>query len=431
LAAYVGARGSCHRRFHGDASVSVVDGGNSMNVLAGVRVVDVTMWAFVPSAGGVLAHWGADVIKVESPRSPDPLRLLPGTAVGDGDSWFFKHYSRGKRGIALDLASDDGREILYQLVEGADIFLTSYLPKTRRKLKFDVDDIRAVNPRIIYARGTGQGPQGPDAEQGGYDGATWWCRGSLAQSTMNVAGVDSPTGMVGHGDGISGLTLAGGICAALVKRHLTGEPSVVDCSLLGTAIWFNGPSIISSGLGGDFMAAGSTAPREERHPTNQSIYRTKDDRFLITSMLGDFDDEWADFCEHLDRPDLIEDPRFSTSADRFRNRAAAVAVFDEIFAQHTLAEWKNKLSTTKGVWSPIQTPLEMFDDPQTVANGFLRTVDDPDGVVRLPIPPVLFDGEGGDPPVAPRVGEHTDEILEEVGLSAERISVLRSAGTIA
>jgi crotonobetainyl-CoA:carnitine CoA-transferase CaiB-like acyl-CoA transferase len=389
------------------------------------------MWAFGPSAGGVLAHWGADVIKIESPRSPDPMRSLPGTAVGKGDSWFFKHYSRGKRAVAIDLASEEGRQILYQLAAGADVFLTSFLPNTRKKLKFDVDDIRAVNPNIIYARGSGQGPQGPEAARGGYDGATWWCRGSLAQSTMNVTGIDWPPGMVGHGDGISGLTLAGGICAALVKRQLTGEPSVVDCSLMGTAIWFNGPSIISSGLGRDMMAAGATVAREARHPTNQTIYRTKDDRFLITSMLGDFDDEWADFCQHLGRPDLVSDPRFATSADRSRNGAAAMAIFDEIFAQHTLEEWKVKLATAKGVWSPVQTPVEMFDDPQTVANGFLRAVDDPDGQLRLPIPPILFDEEGGDPPLAPRFAQHTDEVLQEIGLSQDKIDDLRSAGTIA
>jgi crotonobetainyl-CoA:carnitine CoA-transferase CaiB-like acyl-CoA transferase len=402
-----------------------------MNVLEGVKVVDLTMWAFVQSAGGVLAHWGADVIKIEGPRSPDPMRSLAGTVLDGGDSWFFQHYGRGKRGIALDLASDDGREILYQLVEGADVFLTSYLPRTRTKLKFDVEHIRAVNPRIIYARGTGQGPQGPDAERGGYDGATWWCRGSLAQSAMNVTGVDTPPGMIGHGDGISGLTLAGGICAALVKRHLTGEPSIVDGSLLGTAIWFNGPSVISSGLGADFMAAGASAPRHLRHPTNQSIYRTKDGRFIITSLLGDFDDEWADFCEHLGRPDLISDPRFVTSSDRSRNGAEAVEIFDEIFAGRTLDEWKAQLATTKGVWSAIQSPGELFDDPQAVANGFLRPVDGADGSVRVPVPPILFDEEGGDPPPAPRFAEHTDEVLTELGLSPERIASLRTAGTIA
>jgi crotonobetainyl-CoA:carnitine CoA-transferase CaiB-like acyl-CoA transferase len=358
------------------------------------------------------------------------MRVLPGTAVGDGDSWYFKHYSRGKRSLVMDLASDEGRQILYQLAERADVFLTSYLPATRKKLKFDVDDIRAVNPRIIYARGSGQGPQGPEAERGGYDGATWWCRGSLAHSAMELTGVEWPPAMIGHGDGISGLVLAGGICAALLKRQLTGEPSVVDGSLLGTAIWFNGPSIISSALGADYPSAGGRTPRLDRHPTNQSIYRTKDDRFVFTSMMGDSDKDWTDFCEHLGRPDLATDPRFATSADRYANGAAAIAIFDEIFAQRTLEEWKDKLATTKGVWSAVQAPAELHDDPQSIANGFLRTVDDPDGQLRVPIPPILFDEEGGEPPPAPRFAQHTDEVLQELGLSSAQIADLRAGGVI-
>src|SRR5712691_4047150 len=135
--------------------------GEKLDVLKGIKIIDLTMWAFVPSAGGVLAHWGADVIKIENPVAPDPMRLLLGSAAPGDASAMFKHYNRGKRSVTLNLASDEGRAVLYKLCEDADVFLTSYLPATRKKLKVDVDDIRAVNPSIIYARGSGQGPQGP------------------------------------------------------------------------------------------------------------------------------------------------------------------------------------------------------------------------------------------------------------------------------
>ncbi len=399
-----------------------------MRLLEGVRVIDVTMWAFVPAAGGVLAHWGADVIKIEGPGRPDPMRLFHGGSLEKGDAgWMFKHYSRGKRSLGLNLATEQGREVLYKLVETADVFLTSYLTDTRKKLKFDVDDIRAVNPNIVYVRGSGQGPRGPQSERGGYDQAAWWCRGSLAHQAMTMAGVDWPPGMIGHGDGMAGMTLAGGICAALLHRAMTGKAPLVDGSLMGTAAWFNGPAIISTGLGAPFP--GSIPPRETHHPT-MNMYRTKDNRFINLCMLGDFDEEWVDFCEHLGRPDLATDPRFKTSSDRQKHAAEGVRIFDEIFAQRTLEEWKEALVTTKGVWAPVQTPGEMFDDPQTIANGFLREVQYATGPVRLPAPPILFDEEAGDPPPAPDYAEHTNEILAELGYDASAIDDLRAGNVI-
>jgi crotonobetainyl-CoA:carnitine CoA-transferase CaiB-like acyl-CoA transferase len=400
-----------------------------VDILEGFRVIDLTMWAFVPSAGAVLAHWGADVIKVESPTAPDPVRLFGGSLEPGGASWLFKHYSRGKRGITLDLTTDDGREALYRLVETADVFLTSFLPETRRKLKVDVDDIRARNERIIYARGTGQGPRGPEAERGGYDGATWWCRGGLAETAREFLDSEWPPapGMVGHGDGMSGMTLAGGICAALLKRERTGRTSVVDGSLMGTALWFNGPAVIAAKL---YDAPWTTDVPHAERAANDNMYRTKDGRFLIFAHLGDFDVEWADLCDHLGRPELASDARFATAAVRAQHRGEAVAIFDEVIASKTLEEWKSILVTTKGVWSAVQTAREVHDDPQTIANGFVRDVEYPDGPLALPAPPLLFDEEAGDPPRAPDFGEHTDEVLGEVGYDAAAIAGLRQAGVI-
>ena len=401
-----------------------------MEILDGIRVVDLTMWAFVPAAGCVLAHWGADVIKIENPRAPDPMRLLGGTLEAGASSDLFKHYNRGKRAIGLNLASDDGREVLYKIVETADVFLTSYLPETRRKLRVDVDDIQSRNSRIVYAKGTGQGPQGPEAERGGYDGATWWARGSLSFSAMQGSGSEWPPPMVGHGDGMSGLTLAGGICAGLLHRALTGESPVIDGSLLGAAMWFNGPQITASKGG---MGVGRSAGRESHEATpavQSNQYRTRDGRWLSLHLLNDPDDLFVDMVEHLGRGELASDPRFSTRSARQQHNVELVHILDDVFAERTLEEWKKLLITTKGVWAPVQTAAEIHQDPQAIANRFVQEVSYPKGPVALVAPPVLFNEDAGTVTRAPDFCEHTDQVLTELGLDSERLSQLRAAGAI-
>src|SRR5579883_1012289 len=406
-----------------------------MDILRGIKVIDITAWAFVPSAGGVLAHWGADVIKVESPTAPDPMRLLDGTLEPGRASTYFKHYSRGKRSVALNLATPEGREILYALAADADVFLTSYLPDVRRKLEIDVEHIRAINPRIVYARGSGQGPKGPDRARPGYDGITWWCRGSLAQSAMDVSGARWPTGMVGHGDGMSGMTLAGGICAALLHRERTGHAPVVDASLLGTAVWFNGPALIAAQFTPQQREFGPVEPSPSRlaGSATSGAYQTRDHRFVNLSLdlASDVDRVFADFCDHVGKPELAADERFARAADRLAHRQELHEILAGVFAARTLEEWKVALATTEGAWSPVSTPEEVYEDPQTQANGFLRHVDYPGGGLKVPVPPVLFDEEAGDPPRAPDFAEHTDEVLAALGYGAAEVERLRAAGVVA
>ncbi|MSQ61024.1 MAG: CoA transferase [Dehalococcoidia bacterium] len=401
-----------------------------MDVLKGIRVIDVTSWIYVPVAGAILAHWGADVIKVEPARSPDPGRntRAPRTA-----NW---HANRGKRGIGLDLASEEGRNILYRLVENADVFLTSYLPDTRKKLKIDVDDIRAINPRIIYARGSGRGPHGPEAGRGGYDLAVWWGRGSLAASSADASGVDFVPGMTGHGDTMSGHILAGGICAALFQRAMTGKASVVDGSLMHTAVWFNSLAINAAAQGNSWRLF-SPGPREDRNPLVNS-YRTKDGRWVQLCMLSNPGPEWVDLVTLLGRPDIASDPRFANAAGwgihsetRDENQAEAVTVLDELFRQYTLDEAKERLANARGVWEAVQTPAEILEDPQTIANGFVQKARHADGTeLSLTVPAVLFDGEAGEPQPGPDWGEHTDAVLSELGLTADQIAGYRERGVI-
>jgi crotonobetainyl-CoA:carnitine CoA-transferase CaiB-like acyl-CoA transferase len=402
-----------------------------MKPLQGIRVIDVTMWAFCPSAAAILASWGADVVHVENPASPDPMRVFMGGSLEPGHAhWLFKHYNRGKRSVAVNLATVEGQEVLHNLVAGADVFVTSFLERTRKKLRFDTDDLRAVNPNLIYAKGSGAGPLGPEAHRGGYDGATWWNRGSLASTAMSVTGTEWPPGMVGHGDGMSGLVFAGGIAAALLGRERTGEPSVVDSSLLGTAMWFNAPAITSSKFPPGQRMFQAAPSRLDLHWTS-STFQTADGRFVMLSMLGDQQNEWLDFCAHIDRPDLADDPRFATAADRAASSAVLVGLLDEVFAARTYAEWGQVLVTLRGVWAPVQTAAEMHDDPQAVANGMVTDVDYAGGTLSLVSPPVMFDAEPDRATRAPEFGEHTDEVLASAGYPAEAIAKLRESGVVA
>jgi crotonobetainyl-CoA:carnitine CoA-transferase CaiB-like acyl-CoA transferase len=399
-----------------------------VDLLAGIRVIDTSAYVFGPAAAGVLAHWGADVIKIESPKAIDPIRRDADPSKG---SISFQHYNRAKRAIALDLASSDGREILGRLVEGADVFLTSLLPASRKKLRIEVEDVRQDNPRVIYVRASGQGPLGPDAQRPGFDLATWWSRGGLVSEVMRVSGATEPTGMVGHGDGISGLALAGGICAALLHLSRTGIAKTVDASLLATALWFNAPAII-----------GSRAPRlpsswpavrvtRDELSAGTNAYRTKDGRFIQVVMFVDRDDHWRDLCERVSGPELAADPRFASSRLRTENRAAAVAALDEAFARRTFEQCKTALAAATVAWSPVQLPGEIADDPQVIANGFIHEVDTPIGPLSLPIPALMFDEDGGRPARAPDFAQHTDEVLSEVGFSADDLARYRLAGVIA
>src|ERR1700722_8408868 len=208
--------------------------------MEGVRVVELASWTFVPSAGAVFADWGANVIKIEDVRAGDPARMLVISGLKRENAKVDRDYmleinNRGKRSIALDLRNPVGREILAKLVETADVFLTNWLPDARRRLGVEVEQIRAINPNIIYARGSGHGPLGPDAEKGGFDSASYMARGGGAYA-LTPAGAERPIDQTpAFGDLPGGMTLAGGIAAALHKRQVTGEPSAVDVALLSQA----------------------------------------------------------------------------------------------------------------------------------------------------------------------------------------------------
>jgi crotonobetainyl-CoA:carnitine CoA-transferase CaiB-like acyl-CoA transferase len=397
--------------------------------MAGVRVVELAAWTFVPAAGAVLAEWGADVIKVEHPEGGDPQRglissgLIPG---GPGRcNYLIEQPNHNKRSIGIDVKHPDGRG----LCRGADVFLTNWLPGPRQRARLDVEDVRAVNPDIIYVRGSGQGARGPDADKGGYDGSAFWARAGVADALTQLPGdVYGPTQTPAFGDLAGAQTIAGGIAAALFKRARTGEASVVDVSLLGLGTWMMSPNIIAHKVFADVKLLGFK--REEAPNPVANRYRTKDDRVVHLVMLQAAR-YWPELISALGRPELAKDPRFADPAAMFQNRAAAIRILDELFATRTLAEWREVLRDIHGVWAPAQKAIELHDDVQVTANGYVEQVAASDGSsFPLVANPVQFDEKPAALVRAPEVGQHTDEILQEMGLDWDRILELKAVGAV-
>jgi formyl-CoA transferase len=394
--------------------------------LAGVRILEVAAWTFVPAAGAILADLGAEVIKVEPPTGDPQRGLLNMLNLGArGPNPFNEIPNRGKRSITLDLKKESGRAALLALARGCDVFLTSYLPELRERLRIDVADLRAVNERIIYVRGSGWGPAGPMRNTGGYDLASAWASSGMAQHLMRE--VDGPAPMPAAFYDLQGAsTIAGAIGMALFQRERTGEPAEVDVSLMNVGMWTMAPGIVTAPFVGNLPI--KLTRREPPNPIT-NWYQTKDGRWIYLVLLQ-ADRFWPELCPILGRPDLALDPRFADGRARFVNRAACVAELDAIFAERTLDEWKERLSALSGVWAPALTFQEIIDHPQVAANGFLPTVTGHDGTAfRLVAPAMHFDGVPTAPAApAPELGQDTEALLLEAGLDWDAIAAIRAGG---
>jgi len=403
--------------------------------LEGVRVVEVASHVFVPMAGAVLGEWGADVVKVEHPVTGDPYRgLVTGgmARTASGVDPRFHSANRGKRSVGLDVKLAEGRQLLSRLLATCDVFVTNLRAQTVDALQLDVASVRADNPSIIYVRGTAFGSKGPDANRGGYDAGAYFARSGMQQIFTRPDDDWPASPRPAFGDVVGGSTIAGAISTALYHRAVHGEPSVVEVALLAAGMWQIQSDIVSSMLMSTEQrkqTVGAAAGARIANPV-MAPYRTRDGRFISLQMLSP-DRYWPELCAAIGQPEKATDARFVDMEARRENAVECIEWLTAVFAARDYREWCDVLEKFEGEWVPVQHTTELADDPQVVANGFLARVDLGNGEDVPMVPSVAqFDGRPGQPTRGPEHGEHTEEVLLDLGLTWDDLAGLKKRGVI-
>ena len=432
--------------------------------LEGIKVIDVAQVAAVPMCARHLADFGADVIHVEHATRGDSWRGLQaghggGAGVPSEINYNWEAFNRNKRSLAVDLSYESGREIIYRLVNGADVFVTNLRIPEQEKHQVSYDDLRGINPRIIYGSVTGHGKKGPNRGTPAYDTTVYWGRAGVT-STLTVPGLSGPAPRPAFGDVVAGLGLAFGIVTALYHRDKTGTGQEVDISLLHTGVYqltfdvsaalatgqdimeyrLNPPEVLDEELRkrrdeligetqeaiarlGEFYRQNSPNPLANR-------YTTKDGEVIAFNAMQS-DRYWPEFCRVIERPDLEEDPRFSSSEARVLNKGELYEILKEAFLTRTLDEWTPHLAGLP--YAPMQNTADVVNDVQAEANGMFLSVDHPVyGPMKVIASPVnLSETPATYRMPSPEFSQHTEEILLEIGYSWEDIARLKEQGAIA
>ena len=393
--------------------------------LDGIRVVELGVWVAGPGAAGILADWGADVVKIEPPGG-DPARSFQRTLGGDLDvNPVFELDNRGKRGIALDLSTERGVEIAERLLAEADVFVTNLRPAALDRLGLGPDATRSRHPRLVYALITGYGVDGPDAGRAAYDIGAFWARAGVAES-LRVPGGALPFQRGGIGDHSAAMTGAAMISAALVGRAASGEGRLVSTSLLRQGAYTIGFDVNVALMWGRTLA---TNVRETMGSPTVNNYTAGDGRaFWIVGLEGER--HWPALARAVGRPEWLTDERFATPRGRFVNARELVAELDAIFATRPLAEWAEAFDAEPDMfWSPVNTIEDLIGDEQFHAAGGIVEVPDEGGSWPMVATPADFDGRPPAPrSMAPTLGQHTREVLAELGLAEDAIDALVADG---
>lgn len=393
--------------------------------LQGVRVVEIGLWLAGPACATILADWGADVVKVEPPAG-DPYRGFA-WAFGGTMNPPFELDNRGKRSIAVDLASPIGREIVLELLADADVLVTNYRPGGLDRLGLGWDEVHAHNPRLVYASLTGYGLEGPERDRASYDMGAYWARAGVA-AALTLPGQDLPYQRGGMGDHITGMAAAGGVAAALFERHRTGEGRLVSTSLLRAGMYQLGTD-----LNTNLRAGTETVPTSVSRAVNPLLtgYRCADDTWIWLLLL-EGDRHWPLLARAIERPDLADDARFATMEGRRDHAALVCAELGRIFAGRTRDDWAVVLDREGVWWARVQRAHELIDDPQAHAAGGFVEVPLADGsTATMVATPVDFDGTSHFATApSPELGEHTELLLMELGWDWDRIEAAKAAGAI-
>lgn len=381
--------------------------------MAGVKVVELGVWVAGPAAGGVLADWGADVIKIEPPTG-DPARSFQsmfGTPMPNNP--VFELDNRGKRSIVVDLSSDEGRDIGYELIDGADVFVTNVRADGLARIGFDAETLMKRNPRLVYGHLTGYGLEGDDANRAAYDIAAFWARSGIA-GLLQAPGHPLPFQRGGMGDHSVGVQFAGAIAAGLYSRERTGEGQLVSSSLFRQGVYTIGFDLnMMLGWG---MVAKVGLRTEMGNPAINNYTAGDGKQFWVVGLEGAR--HWPPLARVVGHPEWLEEGSlFSTPMGRAQNAAQLISELDAVFATKTRDEWAAIFETEPDMfWAPVNEPDEVLNDPQLRAAGGLIEVPDKFGTTTMIATPADFHGTPWAPRwVAPQLGEHTDEILAELG----------------
>ncbi len=398
-------------------------------ILEGIRIVEMGHMVAVPVAAATMADWGADVIKIEPPNGElargiytlmdeeDPASDLP------SNNWYFHALNRGKKAMGLDLKTEAGRNIVYKLVEEADVFMSNYELASIAALGMDYETLRQINPKLIYAFLTAYGTVGPDKDLRGLDWTAAWARGGLMY-TLAPSGGDPVVSRGGLMDRNTGSHMVGGICAALLHREKTGKGQEIGFSLYHTGVWAVLEDIQAELVGQPLPPHDHNSPMS---PTANN-HRTKDGKWFWMAGMGS---DWETFCKAIDRPDLVDSDLYNHYYTSPESMQALIEILDEIFASKTRAEWNDIFNQHNILFGPAASPAEIVADEQAEANDFFADLGHPDEEMRIIASPVKFSQNPASVKgPAPEIGQNTEEVLLELGYAWEEIEALKEKGVI-